>query len=65
MFSTTKDIEVKQEFPGSAGKGKKLPDYKNKSVMPKHEFTGSAGKGKSLPKQKIAQGKGGVSPLEK
>jgi len=41
------ELKSKQEFNGSAGKGKKLPAQE--SVKPKTEFSGSAGKG-SLPK---------------
>jgi len=40
------ELKSKQEFSGSAGKGK-LP--KQESIKPKTEFPGSAGKG-SLPK---------------
>ena len=41
------ELKSKQEFPGSAGKSKKLPNQE--SIKPKQEFTGSAGKG-GLPK---------------
>jgi hypothetical protein len=40
-------LKSKEEFPGSAAKGKKLPAQE--SIKPKTEFEGSAGKG-SLPK---------------
>jgi hypothetical protein len=40
------ELKAKQEFPGSAGKGK-LPAQE--SIKPKQDFPGSAGKG-SLPK---------------
>jgi len=53
MQSTIKDIEPKEEFPGSAGKGSVPP---SESVKVKEEFSGSAAKGMSLPKQK-QQGK--------
>ena len=53
MQSTKKDIEPKEEFPGSAGKGS-LPA--SETVKVKEEFTGSAAKGMTLPKQK-QQGK--------
>jgi hypothetical protein len=46
MNPSKSDLKSKQEFPGSAGKGK-LP--KQESIKPKQEFPGSAGKG-SLPK---------------
>lgn len=41
------ELKSKQEFPGSAGKGK-LPDPV-KTSKPSQEFPGSAGKG-SVPK---------------
>lgn len=47
MNPTKNDLKPKQEFPGSAGKSKKLPAQE--SIKPKQEFEGSAGKG-SLPK---------------
>ena len=40
------ELKPKQEFPGSAGKGK-LP--KQESVKPEQDFSGSSGKG-GLPK---------------
>jgi hypothetical protein len=46
MNPTKSDLKPKQEFPGSAGKGK-LP--KQESIKPEQEFEGSAGKG-TLPK---------------
>jgi len=46
MNPTKNDLKPKQEFPGSAGKGK-LPAQE--SIKPKQDFDGSAGKG-SLPK---------------
>jgi len=47
MNPTKSELKAKQEFSGSAGKGKKLPAQE--SIKPKQEFPGSAGKG-SLPK---------------
>jgi hypothetical protein len=47
MNPTKNELKAKQEFPGSAGKGKKLPPQE--SIKPKQDFPGSAGKG-SLPK---------------
>jgi hypothetical protein len=46
------ELKSKQEFPGSAGKGK-LPNPE--SIKPKSEFPGSAGKGK-LPKGNHREG---------
>lgn len=42
------ELKPKQEFTGSAAKGKKLPAQE--SIKPKSDFPGSAGKG-GLPKQ--------------
>ena len=47
MNPSKNELKAKQEFPGSAAKGKKLPAQE--SIKPKQEFPGSAGKG-SLPK---------------
>jgi len=46
MNPTKNDLKPKQEFPGSAGKGKLVKDT---SIKPKQEFTGSSGKG-AVPK---------------
>ena len=40
------ELKSKQDFPGSAGKGKLV---KPESIKPKQDFPGSAGKG-SIPK---------------